>query len=606
MSAAGAVHEHQAHGFSVYWGEAPGPFTARLIFRVGRADERLPTAGITHLVEHLALPAGPARRVEFNGMVDGTETMFAFAGPREGVLDLLGRTVSLLGSLPLERLEIERRILETEAASTGRGLVGHAAFLRFGAQGHGLTGIPQYGLRWLGADQIQAWSTERFTRGNVAVCLTGPPPNAFDLDLPAGARLPPPAAEPIDYLRFPCAIDGGPPGVVAVSLLVRRSAEFSCALAIADRRLEARLRYEQGLSYEVSSWYEPLTLDFAQVLIKADTLEDQADRVRAELLAVLDDLAETGPSAGDLADEVDDVRSRIGDPAQIETGSVHAARRALLGAPFESAAKRLRATEAVTPEASAVALREALSTLLLIVPEGVSTGGLTPYPMTSPILVEGRRHRIRGLRQRRLKRRVSLIAGTDGLMLEEVDGARETVVFGDCVALLRWVDGTRGLWSRDGFYVEVSPDLWREGEKIVCELDERLPAELVVPMDRELEERIEEVERAVGDSVSRNWLTSVELDALPLWLQRDERVVAVSRADRGMQAGLLAVTDRRVLFLYFDEVELELPRAAVTGVREQPETWRDDRKLVIESGGAEHVFGLPVERLSAFVRTLEG
>jgi hypothetical protein len=43
----------------------PGlPFVAGMVFRVGRCDETLRTSGITHLVEHLALPEASTGRWE--------------------------------------------------------------------------------------------------------------------------------------------------------------------------------------------------------------------------------------------------------------------------------------------------------------------------------------------------------------------------------------------------------------------------------------------------------------------------------------------------------------------------------------------------------------
>jgi len=37
-------------GVPCFWADLPGPCHAGLLFRVGRADETLPTAGLTQLV----------------------------------------------------------------------------------------------------------------------------------------------------------------------------------------------------------------------------------------------------------------------------------------------------------------------------------------------------------------------------------------------------------------------------------------------------------------------------------------------------------------------------------------------------------------------------
>jgi predicted Zn-dependent peptidase len=63
-------------GLPVIWADVPGHFTGALAFRVGRSDETLATGGLSHLVEHLALPTDRRRSVDFNGSVDGIETAF--------------------------------------------------------------------------------------------------------------------------------------------------------------------------------------------------------------------------------------------------------------------------------------------------------------------------------------------------------------------------------------------------------------------------------------------------------------------------------------------------------------------------------------------------
>ena len=110
------VHRTEVAGVPVFVGQGPGPFVAGLVFRVGRADERAPRGGITHLVEHLALPAGRRQGVEFNGSVSSSTTSFWAAGERDAARDLLRDTTRSVRELPA-RLETERAILLTEASA---------------------------------------------------------------------------------------------------------------------------------------------------------------------------------------------------------------------------------------------------------------------------------------------------------------------------------------------------------------------------------------------------------------------------------------------------------------------------------------------------------
>jgi hypothetical protein len=115
------IRREEIGGIPIFWAESELPFLAALVFRVGRADERLARAGITHLVEHLALPAQRLAGVEFNGQVGATTTLFWATGERDAVLRWLEATSSALAKLPLGRLEAERSILLTEAESWSPG-----------------------------------------------------------------------------------------------------------------------------------------------------------------------------------------------------------------------------------------------------------------------------------------------------------------------------------------------------------------------------------------------------------------------------------------------------------------------------------------------------
>src|ERR1700745_2959007 len=47
----------EVDGVPLFWADAPGRGAAGLLFRVGRADESLAGAGVTHLVQELVLRA---------------------------------------------------------------------------------------------------------------------------------------------------------------------------------------------------------------------------------------------------------------------------------------------------------------------------------------------------------------------------------------------------------------------------------------------------------------------------------------------------------------------------------------------------------------------
>src|SRR5262245_16028011 len=124
-------------GLSTYWVETGGPqFRAVLVFRVGVADETLPTRGICHLVEHLAIEPQP-RLYAHNGWCGIDATGFWAEGDRDEVLDYLQGVTRRLRSLPRDRMVAERGILATEANQHGGSIVSSLLSCRWGARTYG-------------------------------------------------------------------------------------------------------------------------------------------------------------------------------------------------------------------------------------------------------------------------------------------------------------------------------------------------------------------------------------------------------------------------------------------------------------------------------------
>lgn len=590
-------------GVPTYYADVRAPFTAMLAFRVGRADETLVTAGLTHLVEHVAIPIDHPHGLDVNGTVGPSTTLVWASGHAQDALEFVSSVAASLASLPVDRFETERRILETEAAGGSPGTIGLAFALRFGARGYGLMGHLEHGLNRLRAEDVAAWARERFTRENAVLWLTEKPPRGFSLPLPNGRRFPAPEPEPLADVPFPAVYDRAD-GIV-VTCLGRREAALAAAASIAHRRLRRRLRFEGGLSYSVDWIYEPLTGDVAHLVFTADLLSTNAAAVRDGILETLAELSRDGPTADELEREVEQVRHDLSDPHG--TGALHfMALNELLGGRDSRPRRLLDEHRALTRRDVAHALATALETALLLVPEetGGEAHGYVRYPMSSSRVVTGKRHHPGRIRRRN---HPHLVAGADGLSL--VVGDETSVVrFDECEALLRGADGTRVLWSTDGFYIHIDPELWRGADKLAALVDTHVPEDLWVPIDPEREARLEAVAQAAATGeTKRSWLTSTELDTLPDLLTPDEKLLLATKAQRGWQSGLIAVTQRRMLFLYFDDVLLDVPLAQIESVSTS-ERWRLllGRKLVVETGEATHTFRElerePLERLAALLR----
>src|SRR5439155_980562 len=106
-------------GVPVFWLEVPAPLRAMLVFRVGQVDETLPTHGITHLVEHLAMyplmqNLEAANRI--NARVEPFRTRFMASGTPEEIATFLADVTTSLTNLPLDRLENEKKVLRRVTA----------------------------------------------------------------------------------------------------------------------------------------------------------------------------------------------------------------------------------------------------------------------------------------------------------------------------------------------------------------------------------------------------------------------------------------------------------------------------------------------------------
>jgi tetratricopeptide (TPR) repeat protein len=474
-------------GVPVYWAEGVtgAPFIAGLVFRVGFSDETLRTRGLTHIVEHLALPAASASSVEFGGEVDDTTTVFWFSGERAEVLELLTETCRTLTNLPLRRLERERETLRAEAAQRSRGFSNHVLGLRFGAGGHGLGGYDEYALEWVGPEEVAGWAAERFTRGAAAVYMTGAPAEDVVVELLEGRRLTPPPTKTIPYLSFPSVYCYGEDGGIGIAYLSERTHAAMAAAWILERRMRERLRYRAGMSYEVTPWFEPLTADIGHRAFWTDCLDSNLDAVRSGILAALDELSTHGPTPHELANNQAELRRRTLDPWGLPGRLFWRAAAELMGHPVLSEEEELAARASLSPQDVAYSARRIHETLLLSIPQAATppAGRFTVYPVDSPQVVTGRGFRRRGLPFRKRHNERELVLGAEGITLFGEDYVR-TVLFEGCVMVLR-TGAERGLWARDGFFVWVDPEIWRNGEEIVRAIDAHLGSDLVVDLDAE-------------------------------------------------------------------------------------------------------------------------
>ena len=544
------IRRTEVSGIPCFWADAPAPFTATLVFRVGRADETLPTAGITHLAEHILMPATPPRELERNARVENIFAVFWASGSPTQALRFLESLTELIADPPLHRLETERSILRTEAASSGPHPVNASMALRYGAAAHGLMGFEELGLNTVGSEDVARWIGEYITRENASLWLTGEPPRDLALALPSGRRRSPPQPAPLGEVVFPAVYPFGPDDTIVVAFDGRRSPALSMASSILLDRAWQTIRYDRGWAYDVGQYFEPIARDVVHGTLWVESLTQNVDVVRDALIELIRDLADRGATSEQLGEELERIRDDLAEPAQLPSYLHYASCEHLLGRDY-SDEEFLRLREAVTTDATSEAMRAVIDRLLIAVPsEERVPEGFNPYPMTSSTAVAGKVHRLRALPLRRAVRRISLTVGANGVTLHGPDGEPVTVLFRDVAAVVRERDGSRTLLGHDTTRLVVDPDDWRKGKDVVAAIDASTPDELVVraePEQMAVDDHVEEVARR---TLKRRWVVDEELTLLPDSLDVGEEVLILAEANRGLRSGLLAATDKRLLWLY--------------------------------------------------------
>jgi hypothetical protein len=439
-------------GVPVTFAGRPGPVSGGLLFRVGWSDEPLARAGITHLIEHLALYGRSDLSSHHNATTGEWITHFHAAGTEAEVVAALSGTCAALRELPIGRIETEKEILRTEAAGRSPGPRERHLLERYGARGPGLAGYGGFGLSAITAEDVRDWVGKWFVTGNAAAWIIGSaiPPN-LDLRLPEGPRRPMPASS--DLLPRTPAYFRGRPGGVLLDAVVPRSAAASLFAKVATRALFRALREQGGYSYTAQCEYEPIGPDSARITMYADALEDAQAAATGGLVDVLVALRGGSIEAKDLSAGQEAARVALDDPFLAAGMLPERAMNELIGGRHQDAAVMQRETDAVTIHDVAAVAQAVWDDALIQIPEGaLDWAGFTAVSGWSTAEITGRAFPSldQGVPE--------LVLGDEGVMLRHA-GGRVTVRFEDCVAMEIWPDGARTLIGSDGFVVHMEPTL---------------------------------------------------------------------------------------------------------------------------------------------------
>jgi hypothetical protein len=421
----------------VYWAEGGQPVRAALAFRVGRADELLASAGITRLVGHLAVKAAGGGG-EF--AVGPTISCFRSAGTQHQVMRFLRSVTAALAGLPSNDEVVKAR---REMPSGPPGLAELALGLRWGGRGPGLARHEEYGLTWVGPDEVTAWQSRWFTAGNAVAWVTGPRLDDLELTLPDGDRQPVAAMPPARTLT-PAMIHVATDRA-AVSLVHPSSPEFSAALT--------------GMGAQCQT----LNGELVHAVLTAPTA--------ADLVRLVDGWQVSRPVTTPAT------WTEPPEPADLERWCEGE----LLGVRVASRAERAMAQAWTTEDAVAGALATALDGALYLLapddqlPTGRAAGGAT---WTTPP-AEGVAHPPATPDRAHPDKRLIVEPTAITLVLDDRRAVRISLAG---ATSLRFADGGRGLWSTDGMYLDVHPADWERGDAAIAAIDRAIPAARTVPL----------------------------------------------------------------------------------------------------------------------------
>lgn len=432
---------------------------ACLMFRVGRFDETLPTSGVTHMVEHLALAGKTDAPYSFNASVDGRYTSFYMtSSDRSHVREFVADVCSGLSGNQSSVVEHERRILRTEASSRGSaGPLGMCLGERYGATGPGLTNYQEFGLHQLSWEWVREWRSHWFTRQNAVLWIAGPWPDGLQVDLPAGTTPAPRPLRPVD-LDLPGYMIAGRGGI-GLSVVGRRSAGWHACLEILQRRLMQVLRHEFGLSYHVEATGNELSYDLMHTWLAADALPDRLPMAAHSMLNTAEALAAGGCTESELAGCCERLSAGRMSHSGVLSMLNRKAEAMLNGDASWDPGRDIRDAAGLTPWAIGEIARELHDRMIVVTPALLPAvqGRMKQLPAWSASAVTGSQYKA-------VDSNAVLTVGQEGVTLTAEPDHNVTVRFDDIVALLRWNDGKQAVVGADGFAVQLDPDEWPQGE----------------------------------------------------------------------------------------------------------------------------------------------
>ncbi|MGW3854071.1 hypothetical protein [Micromonospora arida] len=189
------MRREEIDGVTVIQRNVPGTLAASLTFGCGARDEEIDSIGLTHLVQHLVDWTEDHVAENHQDNIWMNDTSFLAGGPPDQVVRHFATICSAISNLPPEDLSDAVEGLDADSryvSNIDEGLRdpwGALLSRRFGPSGYGLSRWPAVDYKLFTADEIRRYVERFFTSGNAVLTVTGEPPQAMRLPLPAGPRV---------------------------------------------------------------------------------------------------------------------------------------------------------------------------------------------------------------------------------------------------------------------------------------------------------------------------------------------------------------------------------------------------------------------------------
>ncbi|MCL7972638.1 MAG: hypothetical protein M8872_11465 [marine benthic group bacterium] len=475
------LHWTEIDRVKTVWADAPPPLRAGLLFRTGRIDETLLTAGHTHLIEHLALPSVGSSTQPQNGFVGGAATGFLTMGQSDRVVEFLSGVCRALSSPPFDRLDGEKQVLAAEEAARPYDFQSRLLTWRFGATGYGQLGMAELGIPRAEPEQLQEYASQRFTRENAVLWLSGPPPANLQLDLPKGEKQPLPPLACVQE-EFPCWFVDDDCRGMAVGTIVPRVAASMPFLLIASKRINMQLRTSKAISYAPSVFYDHLTADTAHLVLYADSDSDRREELVDAFAQFFVGLGEVEESEVEMARDLirDNWTGDLAPPAadRMIDDVQRAAMDWILGRKFETVESLAEEALTVSREDVTAFGRGLEPTAIFALPRGVPL-----QPCFGDRALASLGAEVQGRVVRSVDAPVNperLAYGPEGVSVLFPDGSHCTVRYSELAAALYYDDGAVALVGHDAATVLIEPTLWRDGRHVCLQIREHVPSHRVV------------------------------------------------------------------------------------------------------------------------------